>query len=220
MDGGKGSPVEVTLRCPTAGVVYSPGDLVPIVASIHGLADPIVEFAVNGTLLARDTSPPFEATFRIGKGERGSKRLVAIAKSPGGQVTRSAPMDIGVGPLDLIYGEMTSDDFLVGGGVLDGQQPLVTLQEPLSGAVLCHVRSVRFVAEVRDGAAPVARVDFEIDGKAIATLTKPPFTYRWEPPTAGRHVAAVRATDAEGRIGVTRRAMLLVIGDGSPDEDK
>jgi hypothetical protein len=191
-----------------------------MVASVHGLDEPVVEFEVNGTLLARDIAPPFEATFQIGEGERGSKRLVAIAKSPGGRVTRSAPMDISVGPLDLIYREMTSDDVFVGGGVLDGKQPQVTLQAPSNGAVLCHVRSVQFVAAVRAGAAPIARVDFEIDGKPIATVTKTPFTYRWEPPADGRHVAVVRATDTEGRVGFTPRVMLLVIGNGYPDHAK
>lgn len=201
---------EVSLRCPVSGYIYSPGDTVPITADARGFENPVVEFEVNGTIIARDTSPPFETMLVIRKGERGSKRLVAMATDLDGGAARSAPIDMSIGPPDLMQQEMTDSDVLVADDPWQGQQPTVTLQAPKRGSVFCRSSSLQLIANVRAMAAPVKRVDFEIDGRTIATMTKPPFIHTWSS-IAGRHSVTARATDTEGRVGVAPRVMFLII---------
>ena len=85
------------------------------------------------------------------------------------------------------------------------------LSSPAHGTVFCHPASIALVAAVTPVAAPIARVDFEVDGRPIANVTKPPFVFMWNRPSLGRHAVAVRATDTESRIGVTR-ILVLVTG--------
>jgi hypothetical protein len=201
-----GNSVTVALRCADTVIAYAPRDSVPIVANVRGARAAVVEFFVNGKEIGRDATAPYEAIWRAS--DLGTARVEAIARESNGEVMRSAPIDVVIAPLSLAFQELNGDD--IGADLKTGKEPAVLLSSPDSGTVFCQPGSISLVAAVKPVAAAIDHVDFEVDGRAIATIRRPPFAFRWSNASSGRHAIAVRATDTEGRIGVTARSMILV----------
>lgn len=206
------SSATVILRCPDPAGAYAPHDLVPIAADVRGLSASSVEFLVNGTVIARDDKPPFETTWLAR--DLGTMHVEARARSSSGETARSAGMDITVAPLGLVFQELNGDD--IGADLKTGKEPAVLLTSPAHGTVFCHPAPIALIAAITPTASPIARVEFEVDGRPIATLSKPPFVFTWPQPSLGRHAVAVRATDTHGRVAVTPRVLILVTGRAAP----
>lgn len=206
------SSTTVVLRCPDPSGAYAPRDLVPIVADVRGPNTSSVVFLVNGTVIARDDKPPFETTWLAR--DLGTMHVEARARSSSGETARSAGMDITVSPLSLAFQELSVDD--IGADLKTGKEPVVLLTSPAHGTVFCHPAQIAVVAAITPTASPLARVDFEVDGRPLATLIKPPFVFTWPQPSLGRHALAVRATDNQGRVAVTPRVLILVTGRAAP----
>lgn len=198
----------IVLRCPDPAGAYAPHDLIPLHADVHGLAAPVVDFRVNGAVVARDTTPPFEAIWRAT--DLGSMHIEALARSAnGGDAVRSTGVDITIAPLDLIFQELTLDD--IGADLKTGKEPSVVLTAPAHGTVYCHPAPIPLIATVTSG-APISRVEFEVSGRAVASVTRAPFEFTWTPPSPGRYAIAARATDAQNRVGVARVLILVTRG--------
>jgi len=167
---------------------------------------------VNGTMIARDDKPPFETTWLAR--DPGTVHVEARARSSSGATARSASTDITVAPLGLVFQELNGDD--IGADLKTGKEPTVVLTSPAHGTVFCHPVPIALVAAITPTAAPIARVAFEVDGRPIATLSKPPFAVTWPQPSLGRHAVAVRATDTDGRVAATPRVLILVTRRAAP----
>jgi N-acetyl-anhydromuramyl-L-alanine amidase AmpD len=79
--------------------------------------------------------------------------------------------------------------------VLDVSIPGLTLDQRIAGGV-------DWTAAV--AGEPVSQVDFLLDGELLATATAAPYALQWDSAVAanGRHVLAVRAVGADGRVAL------------------
>jgi subtilisin family serine protease len=97
--------------------------------------------------------------------------------------------------------------------VPDTQPPAVSVTAPGDGAAVQGI--VDMAVDARDDVA-VARVEYAIDGIAVATTAAPPFSASWDTTmvAAGPHVLNVTAYDASGNQGWA--APLTVVVSGAP----
>jgi chitinase len=199
-------PPEIVLRCPAKDAAFAPGDVIPLKADFRGRSPAVVEFTSNGEIIARDNTPPFAATFRP---TSGNYILTAQARDRAGTLVQSPRVIINVRAPE--QDEMTDNDDALAMGLIDPAAPIAILVSPVTGTVLCHPSSVQIVADTKGVRSPVVRVEFLIDGASIGTRTAPPFTFTWKHPSVRRHHASVRVFAADGRVGTSRRANLLII---------
>ena len=90
--------------------------------------------------------------------------------------------------------------------------PSVTLQAPAAGTEFGT--SLAYRADARDDRG-IARVEFLLDGKVVATDTSAPYQQSWRVPkqiAPGAHVAAVRAIDTAGQQAAATAAVTRVSG--------
>jgi len=190
---------QVTLECPGDGVRFEQRDIIPLRAEVRGISHPTVDFTIDGQTIARDAKPPFTATFNAI--HTGSFVLQAQARDDDGRSVLSQRLFIHV----ETHNEEAS--FL---NDAEGS-PRVTLISPSLGTVLCHPSPIRFIAQVEQRQAAIARVDFLVDGKSIGVRTAPPFELRWDHPPVGRHSASVIATDTQGRAATSTNVRFRVL---------
>ncbi|MEE6280721.1 glycoside hydrolase family 97 catalytic domain-containing protein [Georgenia sunbinii] len=79
--------------------------------------------------------------------------------------------------------------------------PQVILTAPTANGVFPTDGEITLSAEADDVDGEVLRVDFLVDGEAVATTGTEPFTASWTAPSVGRHTVVAAAFDDEGNVG-------------------
>lgn len=87
---------------------------------------------------------------------------------------------------------------------VDNQPPQVSLTNPPEGQVfwLSKKPSLLFQVEASDD-LEIKQVHFVLDGKLLASLSKPPYALPWQIPPVGRHILRVVAVDLAGNKSET-----------------
>jgi len=81
------------------------------------------------------------------------------------------------------------------------QAPVVSLEEPSSGATSFMPYPVTFIADAEDTDGSVTKVEFLVNGVKAGEALEDPFNFVWTPPAAGNYVVSARAID---NLGATR----------------
>lgn len=94
---------------------------------------------------------------------------------------------------------------------VDNLPPAIRLVSPEEGQVFQWPADEEVIlqAEVSDD-IQLARVEFYIDGRGVATATAPPYSTRWPVGESGEHVIFVRAYDAAGNRAESDRVTITV----------
>ncbi|WP_237063961.1 chitinase C-terminal domain-containing protein [Microbulbifer zhoushanensis] len=166
-----------SITSPTTGSVFSEND--SVIISVDASDDQqvvVVEFYVDGSLVASDTSAPYSTTWS------------AVAGSP----VLSARIEDNAG-----QGILT-DDVVITVESGDPQPPSVSLSEPLDGSSFTTGDSVTIAASASDSDGSVSAVEFFVDGNSIGSDTSAPFSASWTA-TAGSHTITATATDNDGQ---------------------
>nr|WP_235216584.1 Ig-like domain-containing protein [Archangium violaceum] len=171
------TPPAVSLTAPASGATLS--GTVTLSANATDASSSIskVEFLVDGTLIATDTSWPYSLSWNTLTVASGSHMLTARATDAQGNVATSTPVSVTV----------------------DNAAPAVALTSPASGATLEGVISLQ--AEASDDVG-VTRVEFLRDGLLVGSDTTAPFGVDWDSTTEadGSHTLTARAYDAANKV--------------------
>ncbi|WPB82347.1 Ig-like domain-containing protein [Archangium violaceum] len=171
------TPPVVSLTAPANGATI--GGLVTLSANASDASSSIskVEFLVDGTLIATDTSWPYSFSWNTPSVASGSHTLTARATDAQGNVATSTPVSVTV----------------------DNAAPAVALTSPASGATLNGVISLQ--AEASDDIG-VTRVEFLRNGLLVGSDTTAPFSVDWDSTTEadGSHTLTARAYDAANKV--------------------
>ncbi|WP_237054812.1 chitinase C-terminal domain-containing protein [Microbulbifer sediminum] len=174
---GTSDPLPVgSITAPATGTVFSENDSVIIsVATSDDQQAAQVDFYVDGSLVASDTSAPYSTTWSA---VAGSPVISARIQDKSGQ-------------------EVLTDDVVI--TVESGPQPpSVSLSEPLDGGSYTTGDSVTIAASASDSDGSISAVEFFIDGNSIGSDTSAPFATSWIA-TAGSHSIMATATDNDGQ---------------------
>jgi hypothetical protein len=126
--------------------------------------------------------------------------------------------------------DITDTKLQVEGGIVkvleqthpDSTPPTVTLTNPAAEATLSGTATLTATA---NGPAPIASVQFLLDGQPIGTpVTTPPYTMQWTigSTPAGKHYLSAQATDSKGFIGTAPAVPVTTqagSGGGEPDKE-
>ena len=118
-------------------------------------------------------------------------------------------------------------------GVARGPVPLVGLNlvqaaptlvwnGPATGSVSALGQLLALQVTAAAGTAPLAQVDYYVDGTKIGTSTAAPYTLNWTPATWGNHNLSAVATDTQGATSLRTASVSLNVpydsdGNGLPD---
>lgn len=147
-----GNPPTVALIEPLDGAtVLSVRSLAIAASAADDVAVAAVEFFVDGTLLTRDTTPPYQAKL-IPPLALGSRVVTAVA-------------------IDLAGASASATATVA---VIDNPPPTVDLLSPPAGTTLTAGETITLVADARDESV-VASVVFTLDGLSDPPLLAPPY---------------------------------------------
>ena len=139
-----------------------------------------MRFFLNGTLLASDTSAPYEYVWDTSGLAPGGYTLTATAYDQTSNVTESGGL-----PVQVI--------------ALDVTAPSVILTAPLNGADVMGDTVISATASDDTG---VSRVEFYEDGGLLYAGNSAPFTFNWDTASVanGAHVLVAKVYDAAGHV--------------------
>ncbi|TLM76934.1 chitinase C-terminal domain-containing protein [Microbulbifer harenosus] len=171
-------PPEGSISAPLNGSVLTQNDSVIISVSA---SDPdghvtTVEFFVNGSLIATDTSAPWESSWTVAAA--GPATFTARIVDNDNLSVTTAPVSI------------TVDEDVVVGPVA----PSISLTSPANGSSHTTGTSLTISANATDSDGSVSKVEFFVDGDLIATDTSAPYSTQWVA-TLGDHTVTAVATD-------------------------
>ncbi|MBI5382156.1 MAG: PD40 domain-containing protein [Opitutae bacterium] len=147
-----------------------------------------VRFLVNGNLLgAAVTAAPYKAVFTPTMA--GTYSIVAEATDSFGNASNSTPQVV---------------------TVISGAIPSVTLLSPTTDATISTDSSLLIAVDAAPNGNPISRVDFYVGNTIVATKTAEPYTYVWQPNTAGTYAVRAVATDTMGNAISSGGAAVLV----------
>jgi hypothetical protein len=89
------------------------------------------------------------------------------------------------------------------------QPPRVTMTSPINGSNVARNTPVNLSAEVTDDGALVG-VDFYVNSQLVSTDTAAPYSFTYDPPSAGGYSVRVVARDAGGLTGEATSAFTVV----------
>jgi subtilisin family serine protease len=169
------TPPTATITSPADGATITGPVTVSATAADDGMVAR-VEFLADGAVFATDATAPYSAVYS--PSAPGPRVLTARAVDYAANLGTSAPVTV---------------------TLLDAVAPTVALTSPLSGSALRG--AVTLTATATD-AGGVAKVDFLVDGVAIASDTTSPYTTVWDTAlaAAGSHSLAARAWDVAGNL--------------------
>ena len=175
--GGGNTAPQVSLTSPAPNQNFAAGASVPLAATASdpGGAVARVEFRVDGTLVATDTTSPYSAN--VSGLANGSHSVTATA------------VDNGSPALSTTTPAVT---FTVGGG---NTAPTVSLTSPTTNQSFTAGAAVPMAATASDPGGSVVRVEFRIDGTLVGTDTSSPYTFSATGVAAGSHSATATAFD-------------------------
>ena len=187
-----GRPPTVHITSPLAGEMVVEGFSVPIsLDATDDIAVVEVSLLVNGTVVATDTSAPYQLTFTV----------------PAGGATLTFSATAG----DLGGNVGTAEEVVV--NVVPDRPPTVGIASPASGETIIEGSSVPVSVEASDDVAVLA-VSLLINGTVVATDTSAPYQFTFTVP-AGVSTLTFGATagDLGGNVGTAEDVVVNVIPD-------
>ena len=178
---GGNTPPTVAVTAPTQGQSLGANVTANFTANAGdpGGAVARVEFRVDGTLVATDTSAPYATTFSTGTLTAGTHTAQATAVDNGTPALSAS----------------SSVTFTVQGGTAN-TPPTVSLTAPTSGQVFAAgTTSVNLAATASDAGGAVQRVEFRVDNVLVGTDTSSPYAATATGLAAGSHSASATAFD-------------------------
>ena len=146
-----------------------------------------VEFLRNGTVLATDTTAPYNYTWT--GAAAGTYTLAARAYDSAGGTTTSVAVTV---------------------VVKANVAPAVRISAPASGAVYTAPATVDIAVVATDADGTVKTVEFFQSTTRLATLTAAPWTYRWSSVAGGTYSLTARATDDKGAVATSAAVTVKV----------
>jgi hypothetical protein len=151
-----------------------------------------VEFYVNGTLQATDTSTPYLYSWNTSSLTAGSYTLMAKAYDAAGNIGKTTNVSVTI--------------------VYDTVSPTVSITAPANNATVSGNTSV--TANANDNVG-VSKVEFYEDGALLSATNVAPYIYNWNSTTVtdGTHTLYAKAYDASGYIGLSSNVTVTVRND-------
>jgi len=156
-----------------------------------------VDFYANQTLISRDTSAPYSATFTTSTA--GGYSLTAVAHDADGNSTTSGAIPITV----------------QGAG---NQAPAVTMTSPANGATFAAPATINLAATASDAEGPIARVEFYSGTTLLWTEVATPFgdSGPWTNVAQGTYTLTAVAYDGQGAKTTSAPVTVTVTGPNRP----
>lgn len=188
------TPPSVSITAPTAGASVA-GTTAISANATDNVAVQSVQFAIDGSVVATDTTAPFTTQWDTTAVGNGTHTLTAKATDTTGLQTTSTGVAVTVAN--------------------DTTPPAVTLDAPTDGAAISGTSSL--TATATDDTA-VASVTFRVDGTVVATDTTAPYSAGWNSATVanGTHTVDAVAADAAGNSTTSTAASVTVSNAAAP----
>ncbi len=181
----------VSITSPANGATVSGMVTVHVAATDNSGTVQRVELYRNGTLLATDTSSPFDLSWPSELSPNGSTTLVARAFDPSGNHRDSAATTVTVS------------------NAADTTPPTVIIESPTNGARLTGGR-VKISTRASD-ASGIAKLTIAIDGAIVATCHSTTCAYSVHAKTlSGTHSITAQATDASPAANTASRTITVM----------
>lgn len=197
-DAGPNERPTVMITAPTEGATVQNTVSVTATAMDDG-AVAQVEFFIDAASIGVDSAAPFEASWDTTAHLNGNYLITARATD-----TRGA------------FGEHTISVNVQNTGMGGDQLPSVNLIYPVDRATVCGAITVEAAASDDNG---VTRVEVQVDGQSVGTVTASPFRVSW--PTTltsdGDHVVTAIATDTIGQRAQHRITVTVFNAGGNCD---
>ncbi len=178
------TPPSVAMISPQNNAVLSGGATVIVSATDDVGVDRVALF-IDGTLLAQDTTPPYEFYWDTTLGADGSYDLEAVAYDAAGNEGRSDALTVTVGNTQ-VEGDTLAPD--------------VVITSPTSNADIANRVTIQAAASDDSG---ITRMELRVDGVLKTVKYKSTLSWNWNTRkvTAGQHTILVSAFDPTGNQG-------------------
>ena len=202
-DAGPAAPANqapgITLTAPVDGTGFTAPATVTLTASAWDLDGTVslVEFVVDGTVVATDTAAPWSATW-TGTAP-GRYTLAARAIDDAGASHTSDPVGVDVAP-----------------GEPANALPTVVLTAPGHGARFDAPAEIALGADASDADGTIVRVDFYAGAALVGTSSSAPYTVAWRDVPAGSYSLTARAFDERGGTATSATVPIQVGPDAPP----
>jgi hypothetical protein len=185
------TPPSVSLTAPTDGATLM-GSVTLSADATDDIGVSKVEFLLDGSLLATDTTAPYSSSWNTKSAANGSHTLSVRATDSSGNVATSATVSV------------TVDN--------DPIPPTVSIASPASGATVSGNVSVQVSAT--DNKA-VSQVRFLVDGSLVNLSSTAPYVFTWVTTSLpnGTHTLTAGATDSSGNVATSAPITVTVYND-------
>jgi hypothetical protein len=184
----------VSITSPAAGTMVT-GLVAVSAAATDNVAVTVVQFMLDGSLLAEDTSPPYSVTWNATAATPGSHELTAIARDSSGMQTTSPVVAVTVGDITA---------------------PAITIVAPVNASTVTG--SIAVSADASDNVGVVG-VQFHVDGLPLGLEdTSAPYLITWDTSTVsvGSHIVSAMARDAAGNRTTSAAVTVTVLDSAGP----
>ena len=184
-------PPAISITAPAANSQYTAPASVAINATATDPENAMlsVDFYANQTLISRDTTAPYSATFTTST--PGGYSLTAVAHDADGNSTTSGAIPITV----------------QGAG---NQVPTVSLTSPTNGAQFTAPATISLAANATDPENQLARVEFYSGATLLGSDTTSPYSFSWTNVAAGTYSLTARAFDTAGGTATSAAVSVTV----------
>jgi regulation of enolase protein 1 (concanavalin A-like superfamily) len=191
------APPAISITAPSANAQYTAPASITIDATATDPESAMlsVDFYANQTLISRDTTAPYSATFATSTAADYS--LTAVAHDADGNSTTSAGVPVTVrSPAN--------------------QVPAVDLTSPTTGAQFAAGATINLAANASDPENQLTKVEFFRDGTLIGTDATAPYSFSWTNVAAGTYSLTAKAYDNGGGIGTSTAVGVTVGASNAP----
>ncbi|UXI68495.1 autotransporter domain-containing protein [Tahibacter amnicola] len=175
-------PPTVTLDSPTANFVIAAPSAVPMTATANDPDGTVqsVEFLVDGNVVGRATTAPFQATWP--RSTSGHHTFAARATDNVGAVTQTAPVTVTIRQAAF------------------NEPPTVRLTSPAAAQEFAEPANIALTVEARDSDGAIERVEYFANSRAVGSSTTAPFGVNLQALPAGDYSFVARAIDNLGTV--------------------
>jgi len=172
-------PPWVTITVPTKGQLFISPGVIAISATANDSDGTVskMEFYANGSLIATDTSAPYD--FVWSNVPSGEYTISAVAYDNWGAIRTPAPASSIV-------------------NVIVNDRPTVALTGPANGEVVTSPSPIIITADAADTDGSVSKVEFYADGALVGTDTVAPYSVSWSPAQTKVYTLSAIAQDNRG----------------------
>ena len=190
-----GAPPVVTITSPVSGAVFTAPASVTLAASASDTDGTItrVDFYYGNTLLISDNTSPYLYTatnVRVG-----TYSITAKATDNSGNSTTSTPVEV---------------------VVVSSQPPVVSVTNPVSGAVFTVPASVTINASATDANGTITIVEFYNGGILLGSDNASPYSLTRTNVPIGTYSLTAKATDNDGNSTTSSSVTITVVGQNQP----